>query len=1727
MKKTKLLLWHKVAITLASLGVVSGVTVGSMFAFAANSDEVNGEKSQANKELFANNFAAIFNQEGNLEPALAIVDPLKKNKVANVLENGKKFSWVGQKETYTTDEFFQEYYKKYNEGFILQVRYGSFNFYNEYVLAVKPDKFIDFTKWFITDVPWGPDLLTLNSFRLVPGVQTRGNAITLGSHSTLHKEESEIKFYPDAFFGSMPFYSISAGPGNATDSLTYSTFAEQADFKTAIEYLESLPMVSALNNSGKSVVNKLKVAPYKNVYIPLRLENQKVLVSKKDVDKTRVVLPFLSQADYAVEVSKNASLAQLKLSYADFESKTIKNVYTKYNNDKEDGDLISLNLRFSDTANDEIKLEYKNTSNASKVTATYLEKMYAAKLVHFYDWYDLNNYLNIEFFVYEDNNVKRFFNTELEAQNEVRKFDKTKLKKLSTKEFSVQNKVLTVTMSNNDKYTYDAANLGFEQYRELARLQQVLGYKGSTKPIGINASPQDKTLVDENGKELDNLASRKYQIYTEVYGSLLEIIAKKYPHLLKKATGPHVVKTVNEQGFLEYSLGDGEYVDFNMFDRIGLPLLMESSIDGFDGLSTEFLKYVAAHEYGHHYTLEKTQAADQENSVVVVGGLNPRAGVGETSYYNANSLRNYLLARTNLDFDRVDVQGNKKDDGVFVNFKFKNSKTGLFESETFSDIWGSKTTKGSVKEVVSNKRRRFLQDYEGMLEAAKLRNATIGDLYIANSLDYSSGTINPSLVGQGKFVVKDEKGNKTFKTLTNKDMLDSFRDGMGNKLTYTPTGSSFRINVFEETIDPTTKLKTITKVLIKNADGTDVIKVPLNKQLSPSEAAYVEAKATQVRASILALLDTRFSNNGWNTSSSYLGGSVSLNLGYLIPDRNNNGAKELKRYEARGNQVELNPANNNIKESITGNKKVDFRNLSVEVKTSGSKLTDELSSLLLGSFLNINDPKITGDKGTHIALDQTNVHSLLTFVSKEGNNFKELESYVTADKLETIVGKRVLSNPDKRFNDLLKRFGAGLPQSNARYAKDVAYSFSLLAGLTRPTGLFPTIKLISYVDKDNKLVDLFAEGKINPLVTGLVLNPFDTRFTSLNSDLSKSLNKNNVSIKKDDKTNETKTGIKFSSLQELLKFVSLDYSKAKLENKTINWDIDYAKTKFDFTEAKKLDVYKNKQDQEIANDLFKKFASSDLFMFVKNFKASELESNKVAFSSDYGIDFLNKDFKAEFSLFPSEEGKDTFNTKDLKTALDIYATKNGFKTSEKMDFEDLLYLIGNRMRFGNLGEVPNYSALLFPQFSGSEASSDVINYNTSRVEAQLEDKFTDYIYNIAETLTRDYVQISYIPEEKDFYNLPSFLKGVSESSSGLDYIIDANQLKFWQDRKLDLAGTVLSTRAFIKAKKSADFEDENNKLIQKHQPAIDKIQIEIEKAKKDLTDKKITQEEFQKIQTELGEKHIKLIEAKFDEITAARKKAQGVLIDKKTYDEDQSRFSSYFGQFLSKSNGYFKDRWQKEMIGMELYEDNGAEKNDTSIRLKDFEGKAITSRPKAFFVSQLLNYGVGSRSVAGLFRNKEQDALSMYGFIKNDLAAKVKNIRFLNTKTGEAKYLPVNIDKTNNIFYLTKQGDAKSKVYLKDLGYSSWISDYGLMAKYRDTLLDPKSSYYVDFTDEHNMVVGTFSLGDLKQLSENGKEPSQAPIILHNEKVFDEASQKMVKTGKVILAIDYQFNITG
>ncbi|WP_027121177.1 hypothetical protein [Mycoplasma leonicaptivi] len=461
------------------------------------------------------------------------------------------------------------------------------------------------------------------------------------------------------------------------------------------------------------------------------------------------------------------------------------------------------------------------------------------------------------------------------------------------------------------------------------------------------------------------------------------------------------------------------------------------------------------------------------------------------------------------------------------------------------------------------------------------------------------------------------------------------------------------------------------------------------------------------------------------------------------------------------------------------------------------------------------------------------------------------------------------------------------------------------------------------------------------------------------------------------------------------------------------------------------------------------------------------------------------------------------------------------------------------MWWGQQGRSSSYASIVASAFNRGQPSEDVLNYNLTRTEALLNDKFTDYIYNIAETLTRDYVQTTYTPSFKDFNGLPKFITGATEATTGLDYVVDGTGLKFWNELKNDATQLNTSIYNAIRISKYDKYIERvknfffaEKALIKNYDQKIAQTEklIKDNEAKQTKNDKEKREKEtlissLNQALSNYNKARIDATRNRQNTIAPFRRQIYGSYIasQRNLFSRNEIRESSYFGNLISKNNGYFKDRFQKEKIGMQLYNDDGSAYQDTSIRLKDFEGNAITSRPKAFFISQLLNYGVGSRNVSGLFRNKDKDAMALYGYTKNDVANRIKYIRFIDKDTKEAKYLEVNIKGTNNVFYFETQGDASSKKTVEDFGYTSWVSDFGVMAKYRDTLLSPKHAYYVDFVDQDYNFVENFNLGDLNFLSENGKTSTQSPVKL----IAETDPKTNQKTNKVLISIDYQFNITG
>lgn len=74
---------------------------------------------------------------------------------------------VNGKMTMSVKDFRLWFLKTHNRQTpIFRVKIGLMTFINEYFEALSPQEFVDYAKWFIKNVSWGPETLSLSSFTL-------------------------------------------------------------------------------------------------------------------------------------------------------------------------------------------------------------------------------------------------------------------------------------------------------------------------------------------------------------------------------------------------------------------------------------------------------------------------------------------------------------------------------------------------------------------------------------------------------------------------------------------------------------------------------------------------------------------------------------------------------------------------------------------------------------------------------------------------------------------------------------------------------------------------------------------------------------------------------------------------------------------------------------------------------------------------------------------------------------------------------------------------------------------------------------------------------------------------------------------------------------------------------------------------------------------------------------------------------------------------------------------------------------------------------------------------------------------------------------------------------------------------------------------------------------------------------------------------------------------------
>ncbi|TCG11007.1 PDxFFG protein [Mycoplasma marinum] len=242
-------LWTKSLLAIGVIGATSGVAIGASYVFIKTNSTSSGYRYQSRLSKYTK-----IDKLGNdlqarvVEHAGDFID----DKIAEVDLKSKKIN--GQ----NIDDYFVEYAKKHkgvSPDFVIRV--GAMNFDNQYTSAIKPSEFVEFIKWFFQNVSWGPEIVTLTSFSIVRGVENKGGSITLGGHSSQNHETTNIKFYPDAFFGSLPMYSLWAGAGQNSDSM-FAPFGKSGTLGDVSKVVENIAPIynKVMKENMKSYIGK-------------------------------------------------------------------------------------------------------------------------------------------------------------------------------------------------------------------------------------------------------------------------------------------------------------------------------------------------------------------------------------------------------------------------------------------------------------------------------------------------------------------------------------------------------------------------------------------------------------------------------------------------------------------------------------------------------------------------------------------------------------------------------------------------------------------------------------------------------------------------------------------------------------------------------------------------------------------------------------------------------------------------------------------------------------------------------------------------------------------------------------------------------------------------------------------------------------------------------------------------------------------------------------------------------------------------------------------------------------------------------------------------------------------------------------------------------------------------------------------------------------------------------
>ncbi|MDW2893142.1 PDxFFG protein [Mesomycoplasma ovipneumoniae] len=938
MKKTSILISYLLAgggLAGTAAGIMGGIKLYAnnnelgVYNLDVASDTINEIKQD--QLVFAN----FLNAQGE---QIATFAPLEDNKDGKygIFLNPKIQS---EKRVFTESEFEDWFAINYNRQTpIFELQLGVMKFVNEYWDAISPSEFLEYAKWFNKNVSWGPDALTLEHFALKKGVTRSGNNLLLGQHSAVRKEETKIEFYPDSFFGSFPIYSELAGKGNGLDNLTYKIFHDAISKESLDEYFKKIPQQQVLANYDKSkviagipatdLVKNETIYLYDLVKILKHsfAEDEQTLAKLEKITEPENFLVFNNAGQTIENVQKKFELAilmfvhekeiQLPKNYSfkfpeDFKktykirdiSNTISQALKNDDNNVPRG-VLTLDLEDPETIVDSEsenpttkakKTDFVLTQNVNPDISTLIAAELATKISEkvneivkngFYDLYNIDHPVGKTIGIYQKSPENRLFfplgsgteSPSIEAQNEfLAEFDANlwssyqikSVKKLSNHELEVE---LTDSKDPEGstkiiKFNLDPTSPDYaKNVEEFDSFKIAVDWKNRAIP----------KVIQEIETLKDGQTVKVYQLYGEIFDGLIDKVLKHKSTNGENLVGTYVDSEVDpDTGLKSYTTKTGEFIGYSHSSRIPYIALLKASSPFFKTTGINYLKYVGAHEYGHHQTLNYAQDNSDPDLNVVLNALSTNTGISLQSFYNFEVLQQYLNARSSgLSLRKATPSLNPEDKGIYPNFSFDSENN--FEDE--SKIFGAKENQ-DLDNLISKKSRRFLQTIDGLQTAADIRKLKLYDLFLLNSIDPDSGTINPGISGASKFFrnrnstaqefTEDGSGQEAKKQkgfINSNDIqgifANSLTDGAGNKIEFDDQG---KIRVADFEIGADRRTFTNLKVHLFYENGKPVID-PLTFK-DPESLSELQAKIREIQNNFEANIVKSFRDNGWDSTA--------------------------------------------------------------------------------------------------------------------------------------------------------------------------------------------------------------------------------------------------------------------------------------------------------------------------------------------------------------------------------------------------------------------------------------------------------------------------------------------------------------------------------------------------------------------------------------------------------------------------------------------------------------------------------------------------------------------------------------------------------------------------------------------------------------------------------------------------------------------------------------------